>query len=402
MPRPLRRGLAAIVVPVLLLAGCSGGQPKDADGAEEALDDYFHALANGDDDACDMETERYREESNEAWEEGIDCPERVKQAQTLLEAFEVDLDDAEFDAEVDGDEATVHVEYSDGDDETFGLVYDDDRWLVDSEGGDVDAADEETELSEDEAQATADGWLAAWCSVQIGMTRDEAVALMGEPTYEYGIEDDSTPQLNWSLGAYDFTVFLDTDDVINEFGGSYDDLGESDLAQLPCVTEGEYGYERTAEAPEDTETTDPSETEEPSPTTEIGDLVSVGSWDIRVTEVVKSADEIMGRPNLYNDKPRGQYVLITYEATYTGSERIADVTSDLSWSFTSSSARVFDIAFQTTPADSQEWPYEARSGGTIEQQEVFDIPAATIKGGILTVEGYDADGEPVFADFPIR
>lgn len=401
MSPAIRRTLAVVVAPALLLMGCSGGHSKDADGAEEALEDYFHALANGDDEACDMETEKYREESNEAWEEGIDCPDRVKQAQGFLEAFEVDLDDAEFDAEVDGDKAIVQASYDDGTDETYGLVYDDDRWLVDSEGGDGDASDEETELSEEEAQATADSWLAAWCDVQIGMTRDEAVALMGEPTHEAGIEDDSTPQLTWSLSAYDFTVFLDTDGVVDRFGGNYDSLGESDLAQLPCVTEGDFGYERSDAAPDDTATESPT-AEEPSPTAEVGEVVTVGSWDIKVTKVVKNANEILANPNYYNDMPRDQYVLITYAATYNGTERTGDVTFDLTWSFTSSASKVFDPAYQTTPASAQEWPYEARTGGTVEQQVLFDIPADTISGGILTVEADDENFNTVYADFPIN
>lgn len=401
MSHATRRGLAAALVPALLLMGCGGGHSKDADGAEEALDDYFHALSNGDDDACDMETDRYREESNEAWEEGIDCPDRIEEAQAFLKAFDVDLDDAEFDAEVDGDKAIVEVSYDDGDDETYVLVYDDDRWLVDSEGGE-DFSGDETDLSEEEAQATADGWLSAWCSVEIGMTRDEAIAIMGEPTSEFGIEDDATPQLNWSLSAYDFTVFLDTDEVVTRFGGNYDDLGESDLAQLPCVTEGDYGYERS----EDTETTEPPATDtttaDPSPTTEIGDLVSVASWDIRVTKIVKNADAIIEQANEFNDRPRGQFVLITFEATYTGSERTANAWVDLTWSFTSADGTVSPTASAVTPADNQEWPEEARPGGTVRQQEVFDIPADQISGGILTVEANDENFDTVYADFPVK
>jgi|GEM_PF-6870022 len=405
MSHAIRPGVAVLLVPALLLMGCGGGHSKDADGAEEALEDYFHALSTGDDDACDMETDRYREEANEFWEEGIDCPDRIEESQAFLKAFDVDLDDAEFDAEVDGDKAIVDASYDDGTDETYVLVYDDDRWLVDSEGAE-ESTDGEPELSEEEAQATADEWLASWCSVQIGMTRDEAVELMGEPTNEYGIEDDSTPQMNWSLGAYDFTVFLDTDDVINEFGGNYDDLGESDLGQLPCVTEGDYGYERSDTAPESPETTEPPATEtttaDPSPTTEIGERVSVGSWDIRVTKVVKNANTIIEHANEFNDRPRGQFVLVTYEATYTGTERTGATWLHLTWSFTSADGKVSETASQVTPADNQEWPDEARPGGTVRQQEVFDIPADQIGGGILTVEADDENYETVYADFPIK
>src|SRR5689334_12046444 len=106
----LRRTLAAACCSALPLTlnACGGGHSKDADGAEEALADYFSALADGDDEACDMETKRYREEANDSWEEGIGCPERVRQTKAFLEAFDVDLDKAEYDAEVHGNKAIVH------------------------------------------------------------------------------------------------------------------------------------------------------------------------------------------------------------------------------------------------------------------------------------------------------
>jgi len=170
------------------------------------------------------------------------------------------------------------------------------------------------------------------------------------------------------------------------------------------TTEATAGDSATAEASATEESTafEESVTEEPTPTgTQVGDLVEVGSWDIRVTKVQTNADEIIEHANSFNDKARGQYVLVTYKATYTGSERTADVTNDLSWSFTSADSRVFDGASQVTPADNQEWPYEARNGGTVQQQEVFDIPAGQIKGGILTVEAYDENYDTIYADFPI-
>lgn len=390
MATPLPRLVAAVTVPVVLLAAC-GGPSKDADGAKDAVEDYLEAISDGDEDACDMETKRFREETNDSWEEGIDCPERIREQRAFLVLFELDVDKADYEAEVDGDRATVTVTFEDGE-EVYGLVWEDGRWLVDSEG--EDSADEgEDELSEEEADATAAAWLSAWCDVQIGMTRDEAIAVMGEPTSEYGVEDDSDPQLNWSLGPYDFTAFLDTDDVVTSFHGDYDSLGESDLAQLPCVGEGEYGLERTDDEPEKVPTV--------TPTAAIGEVVSVGVWDVEVTKLVKNADEILADPDLYNSKPRHQYVLVTYRATYNGEERKADVAFDLTWTFTSSSSKVFDTSFATTPADDREWPGEARPGGTVRQQVVFDVPADQISGGTLTVEAYDDNFDEIVVDFPV-
>jgi hypothetical protein len=136
-------------------------------------------------------------------------------------------------------------------------------------------------------------------------------------------------------------------------------------------------------------------------TAALGDTVDLDSWDVKVTEVALDADAVVAKANQFNDRPKGVYVLVTYEATYTGAERTADVWSDLTWSFTTTDARVNDPAYQVTPADNQEWPTEARSGGTVRQQVLFDLPADRLTGGILTVEGYDEDYDTVYADFAV-
>lgn len=54
----------------------------------------------------------------------------------------------------------------------------------------------------------ADHWADVWCDVDGSMTRDEVVALMGDPTSEY----DATvgqPQSQWDAGAFDYSVFYD-------------------------------------------------------------------------------------------------------------------------------------------------------------------------------------------------
>ncbi len=133
----------------------------------------------------------------------------------------------------------------------------------------------------------------------------------------------------------------------------------------------------------------------------LGDLVEVGDWDVKVTKVVTNANSVIRSANQFNDKPKGQYVLVTFEATYTGDERSSDIGADLTWSFTTTDAQVNDGASAVTPADSDEWPTEARKGGTVRGQVVFDLPTALISGGTLTVEGYDDDFDTVYADFKI-
>lgn len=144
------------------------------------------------------------------------------------------------------------------------------------------------------------------------------------------------------------------------------------------------------------------EAEEPTDeTASLGDTVEVGDWSVKVTEVVKNADAVLANRDYYNDKPKGQFVLVTYEATYSGPERTADTFADLTWTLTTNDHKVWDTAYATTPADDQEWTSEARKGGMVKQQAVFDVNAQTLPQSILSVEGYDTNFDSVFADFKV-
>jgi len=134
-------------------------------------------------------------------------------------------------------------------------------------------------------------------------------------------------------------------------------------------------------------------------TANLGDTVEVGDWSVKVTEVALNANAVLANRNYYNEKPKGQFVLVTYEATYTGPERTASARGDLSWTLTGNDSQILDTDWQTTPADDESWPDEARQGGTVRQQVMFDINPALLSGGILSVEGYDANYDVVYADF---
>lgn len=165
------------------------------------------------------------------------------------------------------------------------------------------------------------------------------------------------------------------------------------------VTEKADGSKAAKKSNDDVVQETSDEEEAAEETAQMGDTVSVGDWDVKVTTVELNGDPIIAKANMFNEKPKGRFVLVTYEATYNGAERMGDAWMDLTWSFTDTASKVHDEASQVTPADNQEWPTEARKGGTVKQQVVFDIKPNAIKGGILTVEGYDEGFDTVYADF---
>ena len=196
------------------------------------------------------------------------------------------------------------------------------------------------------------------------------------------------------------------------------------LASVAFITLAGCGADKPAAVKEEAETPavvveteaaestdpDPTESAEPEPEPEettapsmptLGDLVTIADWDVKVTKVVLDASAQMNAANMYNDKPKGQYVLVTYEATYTGAERTADTFADLTWTFTTSDNKVNDQSYAVTPADDEEWPTSARTGGTVNGQVSFDLPKSLIKGGILTAEGYDENFDVSYADFAV-
>lgn len=133
----------------------------------------------------------------------------------------------------------------------------------------------------------------------------------------------------------------------------------------------------------------------------IGEQVTVGSWAVTVVEVDRDAARAIERANSYNDPAEEQFLLVTFEATYQGTERSADVTSELDWSVTTSAQQILEEDDQVTPADNESWPTEARPGGTLQGQAVFDVDPALLEGGLLTVETYDDEGNEVYVDFTL-
>lgn len=143
---------------------------------------------------------------------------------------------------------------------------------------------------------------------------------------------------------------------------------------------------------------DADEEGEGGETAALGSTVRLGDWEVRVVKVTKNANKSIRKANMFNDKPKGQFVLVDYTAKYVGSERKADAQWDLSWSFTDAEQNVLDEASVVTPADNADKTTEARKGGTIKQQVLFDVEPKLINGGIISAENSTSSE---YADFPL-
>ena len=146
----------------------------------------------------------------------------------------------------------------------------------------------------------------------------------------------------------------------------------------------------------------PTETEEPTAeiktSFKVGDTAKVGDWAVTVTKVTQPTRKQVVSWNEFNEKPKGVFVRAEFTAKYTGAERTKDV-GELSWKFGGSDAQVYGNYPIVTPSNGR--PTEARTGGKIKQDVVFDVPKAVVKGGVVTVEGYDETMNEQFADFAI-
>lgn len=209
-------------------------QQPDPDDARAVFGTWLTAVEAGDGaTACALETPEFTEQTlAESVESGIvdadaTCEEMIQVASALIRAFggmgfyETSVESS------DGAEATVRVDYEGSDDGTFVMSFVDGEWLM------AEEISNEADPAADFAETSA-RWLDNWCSVKVGMTRDEAVALMGEPTVEYGPEETSYPQVGWEQGGYSFVGFLDTNGAVRTLQGRYDNLGAADREQVTC------------------------------------------------------------------------------------------------------------------------------------------------------------------------
>ena len=108
----------------------------------------------------------------------------------------------------------------------------------------------------------------------------------------------------------------------------------------------------------------------------VGDTAKIGEWEVSVTKI--------GRAVQQECRDRS---------------RTADVGFSLTWKFGGSDAQVYDQAFIVTSSDGNAAPTEARPGGSLKLEVIFDVPVGAVKGGVITVEGYDESFDMQYADF---
>jgi hypothetical protein len=66
--------------------------------------------------------------------------------------------------------------------------------------------------------------------------------------------------------------------------------------------------------------------------------------------MLNANDAVKAGGKYYYKPPRGQYVLVDYEDTYTGIERTADLMADLHWTFTTTDQTIHKQEFVRTTA----------------------------------------------------
>jgi len=138
------------------------------------------------------------------------------------------------------------------------------------------------------------------------------------------------------------------------------------------------------------------EAEPVSPTFALGEVARVGDWDVRITDIDRDATRLLLNVNQYNDPPRHQYVLVTYEATYWGDSPTGDAYMDLMWDFVGTDNLLYEETAVVNVADDEDWPEDARRGGTVTSQHSFDVPGSLISGGSIQVR---VTGDTQYVEF---
>lgn len=72
-------------------------------------------------------------------------------------------------------------------------------------------------------------WVARWCEVTPGMSRDQAIAIMGAPT-----NDAYSDTISWDYRELGFTAFLRSDNTIWQTQYGRDELSDAQRASLTC------------------------------------------------------------------------------------------------------------------------------------------------------------------------
>ncbi len=191
-------------------------------------------------------------------------------------------------------------------------------------------------------------------------------------------------------------------------------VGEKDMSAIAAatdamgalITEGESSRQVLEEAlgfslgsDDTTETTvggsGPGTRESPIP---IGQEATVGDWKMKVASANLDATEVIVSENEFNDPPQtgSQYVLVTIDATYVGSDS-GTFWMDMTYGFVGSKGNTFGSpeGFASPPNPISD-AGEAFPGASISGEIVFEVPSDQVVGGTLSMEEFSFDSQKVF------
>ena len=120
---------------------------------------------------------------------------------------------------------------------------------------------------------------------------------------------------------------------------------------------------------------------------QLGKSAAVGpEYEVAVNAVNLNANETVLAANSFNDKPKGQFILVSVTVKYRG-DKEGNPWIDLSPTFVGTDARQYDAADcgAVTPDPVVDVPTLER-GGVASFQVCMDVPQAAINGGKLFVE----------------
>ncbi|MCW2857960.1 MAG: hypothetical protein JWR52_3575 [Marmoricola sp.] len=134
----------------------------------------------------------------------------------------------------------------------------------------------------------------------------------------------------------------------------------------------------------------------------LGEIVKIPDWTVQLIAVRDDATHaIIAASGGFVTPPQHRYALVTYEATYTGSHRSADVLNDLNWQLVPRHGAAIPAAGTSPPAVYAHWPTTTGRGGTVRFQVVFDVTASQLDGAVLRVGRIGSNFSSVHGDFQL-
>jgi hypothetical protein len=82
--------------------------------------------------------------------------------------------------------------------------------------------------AQDAAQGVASAWPTKWCQARPGISKEQLVSIMGQPTHAF------PTQMSWSDDHYQFNAFLEQDGTVRQLDINKASLTDAEKAALQC------------------------------------------------------------------------------------------------------------------------------------------------------------------------